>query len=324
MNYAIIGSGAWGTALANMLSLKGFNTKIFGRNEEVIAEINTHHSNNKYLKDIQLSPKLLGSNNLAEILKNSQRIVIAVPAQKLSHFLTENAQIIADSAAPLILCAKGIEKERGFFMSQIVADVLPQQKLAILSGPSFAEDVGRSLPTAVTLACSDINLATQLSLELSSVLFRCYISDDILGAQIGGALKNVFAIASGAAAGYGLGDSAAAALITRAFAEMRRIGLRLGGKLETLCGLSGLGDLLLTCSSQKSRNYAYGYALATKSTPSTKLAEGYFTTTIAAQLCQKHDIDAPLIFSVEKLLTDGGSVEEAYGKLFNRPIKFED
>ncbi|MDN5248536.1 NAD(P)H-dependent glycerol-3-phosphate dehydrogenase [Bartonella sp. TP] len=324
MNYTIIGSGAWGTALANMISQKDFVTQIFGHNQQIINEINTQHSNEKYLPSIKLSSKLIGCSDLQQGLQKAQRIILAVPAQSLRSFLIENKAIISPNPAPLILCAKGIEREQGCFMSQIVAEVLPQHTIAVLSGPSFAEDVARALPTAVTLACQDVALAEQLSLELSSHIFRCYISNDILGAQIGGALKNVFAIASGAAAGYKLGDSAAAALITRSFAEMRRIGISLGGKLETLCGLSGLGDLMLTCNSSKSRNYAYGYALGTKTPPANKLVEGYFTATIAAKLCRKHNIDAPLIFAVEKLLNGTRSIEETCSMLLNRTIKIED
>ncbi len=322
-HYTVLGAGAWGTALANLLCTNNKNTVVFTRNEQIVHEINTSHTNNTYLKNITLQPDLKASFNLVKILQAAHKIVLAIPAQQLRNFLKENKQHISSDAI-LILCAKGIEQTTGLFMSQVVQEFLPNNKLAIISGPSFAEDVALNLPTAVTLACEDIDLAQALSLDFSSSKFRCYSNDDIIGVQIGGALKNVFAIASGALAGLGFGESAKAALITRAFAEMRRVGVRLGGRLETFSGLSGLGDLMLSCNSNKSRNFTFGYSISTNINFEEKLTEGYYTADISAKICQELNIDAPLILATYQLIYDKNNIKDIYNELLNRPLKIED
>lgn len=321
--YNVFGGGAWGTALANLLAIKQLPIKLFTRNKQVEAEINNSHSNNSYLKAINLAPNLIATSNLIETLQKSNRLVLAIPAQQLRNFLQNNKNYIKPDAI-LILCAKGIEQQTGLFMSQIVNEILPKQPLAIISGPSFAEDVAKNLPTAVTIACSDLKLAQNLAVDFSSPNFRCYSSNDIIGVQLGGALKNIFAISSGALAGIGFGESAKAALISRAFAEMRRIGTKLGGRAETFCGLSGLGDLILSCNSHKSRNFSFGYALTTNKIFAAKLTEGYYTTDIAMKLCEELQIEAPLIAATYQLIYKKHNIDEIYQELLNRPLKIED
>lgn len=322
-HYTVLGGGAWGTALANLLCTNNINAVLFTRNMQIAHEINTFHTNKTYLKNIALQPNLKASSNLIKNLQTAYKIVVAIPAQQLRDFLKKNKEYIS-SKAVLILCAKGIEQTSGSFMSQIVQEFLPNNKLAIISGPSFAEDVALGLPTAVTLACQDINIARILSLDFSSSKFRCYSSDDIIGVQIGGALKNVFAIASGALTGLGFGESAKAALITRAFSEMRRIGIKLGGRVETFAGLSGLGDLILSCNSLKSRNFSFGYAISTNTECEPNLTEGYYTADIIAKICQKLDIDAPLILATYQLIYGKNDIKNIYSELLNRPLKIED
>lgn len=321
--YGVIGSGAWGTALTNMLVSNNIDCEIFARDIATVEEINNKHTNNKYLPGITLHHNLRATNDLGKLLSNIDVIILAVPAQKTRSFIIENKSSFPEGN-PIILCAKGIEQTTGLFMSQIIEELLPNNPALVLSGPSFADDVVRGLATAVTLACKDIKISSEISKHISNNNFRCYISDDIIGAQIGGALKNVFAIACGAAAGYNLGESAKASLITRSFAEIRRIGLKLGGRIESLCGLSGLGDLILSCNSTKSRNFAYGYNLGSGTPPDGRLTEGYYTAYIAAEICKNLEINAPLIFAIKQLLSEETTIEQIYTDLITRPLKIED
>lgn len=322
-SYSVFGGGAWGTALANLLCNNNLNSLLFTRDNNIAHDINNIHKNQKYLGDITLNSKLKATNNLNEAFTYSTKYVLAIPAQQLRDFLTQNLQYINKNAI-LILCAKGIEENSGLFMSQIIQELLPKNQFAILSGPSFAEEVALSLPTAVTIACQNIDTAQQLAKDFSSCKFRCYSNFDIIGVQIGGALKNVFAIACGALVGKGFGESAKAALITRAFAEMRRIGIKLGANPETLCGLSGLGDLMLSCNSIKSRNFALGYAIGTDTKMEKKLTEGYYTAHIAAQICDELNIEAPLIQATYELIYNKNNIATICDDLLRRPLKIED
>jgi glycerol-3-phosphate dehydrogenase (NAD(P)+) len=225
---------------------------------------------------------------------------------------------------PLVLCAKGIERETGALLSSIVAEILPGNPVAVLSGPSFATDVARGLPTAVVVAGRE-DLAVDLAQRFSALNLRCYSSDDVTGVEIGGALKNVFAIAAGAVTGAELGASAQAAMVTRGFAELRRIGAAFGARPETLMGLSGLGDLLLTCSSVQSRNFAYGLALGRgEALTGRPLAEGVPTAAIAARITAEQAIDAPIIAAVAAILDGTVSINDAVAALMSRPLKTED
>ncbi|WP_412058283.1 NAD(P)H-dependent glycerol-3-phosphate dehydrogenase [Bartonella sp. DGB2] len=321
---AILGAGAWGSALAHMNSENGHETWLYGRDSALIKAINTDKRNEKYLGSIPLSPRITAHTDPSLVLKNTDLILVTIPAQSLRDALEMLTPLIP-ARVPLVLCAKGIERTSGAFMSEVVATLLPDHDFAILSGPSFAEDVARSNPAAVTIAAPDLNKAKSLAYILSSAHFRCYSSDDVIGVEIGGSLKNVLALAAGVAAGRGLGASANAALITRGFAEIRRISASFGAKPHTMAGLSVLGDLILTCSSPQSRNFSYGMALAKgEHTASLKLAEGVATAPIAAKLCADKNINAPIIHTIAMLISGAYSVEDAINALINRPLKEED
>lgn len=321
---AVMGSGAWGTALSVMSCQLGHDVTLFGRNQNIIDAINNHHTNEQYLPDIVLPKDIKATTNPAQALDNADLVLCVIPAQSFSAVLSDFASYIPKNA-PLVLCAKGIEQKTGRFMSDIAEDILPNHAIAALSGPSFAQDVARGLPTAVTIAARNLGLAHQISKILSGTVFRCYSSDDLMGVELGGALKNVLALAAGAANGRGLGASAQAALVTRGFAELRRIGKAMGAKTETMSGLSVLGDLILTCSSPQSRNFSYGFAMgASKPTTGLKLAEGVATAPIAAQLFHQKKIDAPIIDAVAHLLDGSLTIDQAVTALITRPLKSED
>jgi len=321
----ILGGGAWGTALAQMAARCGHCVHLYARDGELVDEINNHHSNRRYLGDeIILDSNIRATLEGSEALTQADFILAAIPAQSLRQVLV-NLRNFLPPQAVLILCAKGIERSSRLFMSKVVKQILPQQKVAVLSGPSFATDVARGLPTAVTIAAENSDLAQELAQTFSHSSFRCYASDDVTGVEVGGACKNVLALAAGVAMGRDLGLSAQAALVTRGFAELRRIGARLGAKPETMGGLSVLGDLMLTCSSPQSRNYAYGLALG-QGLPveGLALAEGVATAPVAADLCDELGINAPIIHTVASLINGNMAIEEAVHTLINRPLKFED
>ena len=321
---AVMGSGAWGTALAVLSHNLGHNVALYGRNPETVEKINNHHINPYYLPDVVLPSGFSATTDAAYALASADFVLAVIPAQVFASALNSFARFIPEKA-PIILCAKGIEQKTGRFMSDIVSDILPNHKIATLSGPSFAEDVARGLPTAVTIAAKNIELSKEIAHLFSGPVFRCYASDDIVGVEIGGSLKNVLAIAAGAAAGRGLGASAQAALVTRGFAELRRIGKAMDAKAETMTGLSVLGDLILTCSSTKSRNFSYGFALGQeRSTDGLKLAEGVATAPGAAELCRRKNIVAPVIDAVAALLDRRITIDEAVTTLITRPLKSED
>jgi len=320
----ILGGGAWGTALASMAAGLGHKVTLYARDEKTVADINTHHTNRCYLPGIVLPGGLHASADPQQALHKAEYVLAVIPAQSFAASLTEIGRFIP-AQAPLIVCSKGIEQTTGRFMSDIAADILPGRPVSALSGPSFATDVAMGLPTAVTLAARDDRLARQLAALFSGQSFRCYASTDLKGVEIGGALKNVLALAAGMSAGHRLGASAQAAIVTRGFAELRRIATTLGGKPDTMTGLSVLGDLILTCSSAQSRNYAYGMALgAGQPTEGLALAEGVATAPVAAALCQRHGIEAPIIHMVADILAGNTSVSQAVAALINRPLKFED
>ncbi|PQA74106.1 NAD(P)H-dependent glycerol-3-phosphate dehydrogenase [Brucella oryzae] len=321
---AILGGGAWGTALAAMASTSGHDTWLYARDDETVEAINRTHRNPRYLGEIALSPAIHASTDAAAVVEHANAVLAVIPAQAMRAGLSELSGLIPQGA-PMVLCAKGIERSTGRLMSEVVAEVLPNHRIAALSGPSFATDVARGLPTAVTVACEDAATADQLAALLSGPAFRCYSTTDLKGVEIGGALKNVLAIAAGAAVGRGFGASAQAALVTRGFAELRRIGQAMGARPETIMGLSGLGDLMLTCSSSQSRNYSYGLALGRgEDLTNRPLAEGVATAPIAAELCRKHAISAPIIDATGALLDGIITIDEAVTALLNRPLKTED
>ncbi len=320
---AVLGAGAWGTALALGLARDGKQTMLFGRDESVVNEINRSRSNAGYLPDLKFDAKFLATCDAGEALTGATLILAVIPAQKLRDGLSGIGHLIP-GRIPVVLCAKGIEQSSGLLMSKVAAYVLPDNPIGALSGPSFAIDVARGLPTAVTVAAHDAGDAAKWAGQLSTSALRCYSSDDLTGVEIGGALKNVLAIAAGAVRGKGLGASAEAALITRGFVELRRIGEALGARPETLMGLSGLGDLILTCSSAQSRNLSYGVALGRgESLEHRPLAEGVATAHIAAKEAERLGIEAPIIIATSHILSRTLSIGEAVAALLSRPLKSE-
>ncbi|PHP68500.1 glycerol-3-phosphate dehydrogenase [Zhengella mangrovi] len=321
---AVLGGGAWGTALALTMTRAGHETVLWARDAATVEEINSRRSNARYLPGITLDPGFAATTVAADALCDAAIVLAVMPAQTLRAALSGLRPAIPETS-PLVLCAKGIERDTGLLMSDIAREILPANPVAALSGPSFASDVAQGLPTAVTVAAETAELSRDLAADLSAPALRCYASDDLKGVEVGGALKNVLAIAAGSIRGAGLGASAQAAAITRGFVELRRIGAALGGRPETMMGLSGLGDLILTCGSEQSRNFAYGVALGRgESLEGRPLAEGAATAGIAARLARDNAIDAPICEAVAAVLDGRLTVRAAMEALLSRPLKTED
>lgn len=318
---SVIGAGAWGTALANACARAGRAVTLFGRDAAALNAMKTSGANPR-LPGIRLDPSIQVTNNLAGVAK-ADVLLLVTPAQSLREAMTALAPHVAQGT-PVVICAKGIERGTHKFMTEIAAEVLSQARPAILSGPSFASDVARGLPTAVTLAASEESLAVALTHALGSPSLRPYHTTDVRGVEIGGAVKNVLAIAAGIAAGKQLGASALAALTTRSFAELMRFGLACGARGETIAGLSGLGDLILTCASPQSRNFAFGMALGRSETfaPGV-LSEGQFTAPVLMEIARAKKIEMPVAQAVAHVLGGAITVNEAIEMLLTRPFKAE-
>ncbi len=322
MRIGVIGGGAWGTALAQVAAQAGPVT-LWAREDDVVAAINRDHANPLFLPGIALSPAIRATGNLRD-LAGSEALLVVAPAQHVRAVLAE----AATGTTPLILCAKGIEAESKLLVGEIAAQVAPGAAIAVLSGPSFAAEVARGLPTALTLACTDEALGRALADRLSGPGFRLYRSTDVVGAEIGGAVKNVLAIACGVVDGAGLGQNARAALIARGFAEMTRFGLARGGRAETLTGLSGLGDLVLTCSSTSSRNFSLGMGLGQGQSAQALLAgkrsvaEGAFTAPVLQAAARDAGVEMPVVDAVCALL-GGAPVSDVIEALMARPLREE-
>ncbi|HRP80014.1 MAG TPA: NAD(P)H-dependent glycerol-3-phosphate dehydrogenase [Aquamicrobium sp.] len=320
---AVLGGGAWGTALATTALRAGHGCTLWARDVETVTAINARHENPRYLPGIGLDPALQATADLDAALTGATCVLAVVPAQAMRGLLNALASRL-DAKTPLVLCAKGIERDTGKLLSEIATEILPRNPIAALSGPSFATDVAAGLPTAVTVAAGDEAHAAALAALLSSPAFRCYSSADLIGVEVGGALKNVLAIAAGAVSGAGLGASAQAALVTRGFVELRRVGAAFGAEPETLMGLSGLGDLILTCGSAQSRNFSYGVALGrSENLEGRPLAEGVATAGIAARIAREKGVEAPIIAAVEALLAGRIAIADAVAALMARPLKSE-
>jgi glycerol-3-phosphate dehydrogenase (NAD(P)+) len=318
----VLGGGAWGTALALAMLRAGHSVQLYARDEETVAAIR-RGENSRYLPGVRIEPGIIATSDIGAALDGVDCVLAVTPAQSLRAVLAQAAGHVP-GGVPLVLCAKGIERGTGALLSSIVEESLPRNPVAALSGPSFASDVARGLPTAVVVAAREAELATDLAARFSAQNLRCYSSDDLIGVEIGGALKNVFAIAAGAVTGAGLGASAQAAMVTRGFVELRRIGAAFGAKPETLMGLSGLGDLLLTCSSSQSRNFAYGLALGQgKRLTGLPLAEGVPTAGIAARIAVERGVEAPIIAAVAAILDGKVTIGQAVTALMTRPLKTE-
>jgi glycerol-3-phosphate dehydrogenase (NAD(P)+) len=321
----IIGAGAWGTALANAIASAGCSVVLYARDPSVAREIEKTRTNASRLPGIAVANEVATTSSLGEVAE-TDAILLAVPTAAIRAIATLLTSLVNPSI-PLIACAKGIERESGKFVTEIIAEKIPLARAGILSGPSFASDVGRGLPTAVTLAAHEEKLAAELSEALSSQTFRLYHSTDVRGVEIGGAAKNVLAIAAGIVVGRGLGSSAQAALTTRGFAELVRFGRSYNVRTETLTGLSGLGDLILTCSSPQSRNFALGTAIGRGRSPNElkggPLAEGVFTAPILIEIAKQRGVEMPIAQSVAGVLAGHINVEEAISSLLSRPLKAE-
>jgi glycerol-3-phosphate dehydrogenase (NAD(P)+) len=318
---AIVGAGAWGTALTSVAARAGRNVTLCARDAAVAAKIAATRLNPK-LPGAKLDANVLVTDDIGRAAQ-ADILLLATPSQNLRAAVAKLAPHLA-KGTPVVACAKGIERGTHKFMTEVIAEAAPQARPAILSGPSFAEDVVRGLPTAVTLAAKDAALAGQLAQALGSATFRPYHTSDVRGVEIGGAAKNVLAIAVGIAVGKNLGASAQAALTTRGFSELARFGRALGARAETLVGLSGLGDLILTCASPQSRNFALGLALGRgKPKPSGQLAEGEFTAPVLMELAASLEIDMPVSNAVADILRGASTIDDAIESLLARPFKAE-
>jgi glycerol-3-phosphate dehydrogenase (NAD(P)+) len=321
---AVLGGGAWGTALAQTAARAGRRVTLW-EFDAANAEHLASKRESRFLPGVKLEDSIKVTRALAEAAR-ADAVLLVVPAQAMRSVVKSLAQTVAHGT-PLIACAKGIEHGTHKFMTEIVAECAPNALPAILSGPSFAADVARGLPTAVTIAAEDASIAEALAHAMNSGTFRPYHSSDVRGVELGGATKNVLAIASGIVTGRGLGASASAALITRGFAELARFGKAYGARTETMMGLSGLGDLVLTCSTPQSRNFSFGVALAKGDRPEGaahgKLAEGAFTAPVLLEMARERDIEMPISNAVAAVLAGKMSVDEAIESLLNRPLKAE-
>lgn len=319
---AVLGGGAWGTALAMQMRRAEHDVRLWARDSEMVAAIR-RGENPRYLPGVQVDAGIEATADSGKALDGADCVLVVTPAQALRDVLGAVAGQVPPGA-PLVLCAKGIEHETGLLLSQIAAEFLPGNPVAALSGPSFAADLAKGLPTAVVIAARQEPMAVSLAQSFSTERFRCYSTGDLVGVEIGGALKNVFAIAAGAVTGAGLGASAQAAMVTRGFVELRRIAQAFGAEPETVMGLSGLGDLLLSCASAQSRNFSYGLALGRgENLDGRPLAEGVATAGIAARIARERDIDAPIIAAVAQILAGRVTINEAVSALMSRPLRAE-
>jgi glycerol-3-phosphate dehydrogenase (NAD(P)+) len=321
---AVLGAGAWGTVLANLAARHEATVTLWARDAAHVAEMAATGVNARRLPGVPLGLNVTPTDSLSEAAR-ADIIFLAVPTQALRQVCEA---LIVPRDTPIVICAKGIEQGTGFFPSQIIAETLPENPPAVLSGPTFAADVAKGLPTAVTLAADDNERAAVLAGTLASPWFRVYHTRDIRGVEIGGAAKNVLAIASGIAAGRGLGASAGAALIARGFAELTRFGRAFGADPATLAGLSGLGDLVLTCSSAQSRNFSFGFALGrgasiAEASADGKLTEGVYTCGILLDLARQQSVDMPISAAVEAVLAERIEIDAAIEALLARPAKPE-
>ena len=317
---AVVGGGAWGTALAQVAATGGRETLLWALEDDVVTAVNEIHENPVYLKGLKLDPAIRATSNFSD-LSGVDAWLVVTPAQHMRAVLGRSPC----PNMPLVLCSKGIEEKSGKLLHEVAHEVCPSSPVAVLSGPTFAHEVAAGLPTAVTLACDDKAMGEALRARINLACFRTYLTDDVAGAEVGGAVKNVLAIACGVAEGRGLGQNARAALIARGFAEMIRFGVAMGGRRETLAGLSGLGDLVLTCSSTSSRNFSLGKAIGEGKDVSALMkdrrtvAEGAHTAPVLDRIAKERDIDMPLVDAVATLLDGRVKIDELLDTMLSRP-----
>lgn len=321
----IIGAGAWGTALAQSLANAGKDVLVWAREPEVVAAINNQHENTLFLPGQPLNPSIRATDSLSHTAE-CDTLLIVTPAQHVRATLQSLKADIAEGK-PIVICAKGIELKTGHLLSQVALEEVPNATIAILGGPTFASEIVRGLPSAVTISAKDKDVAQEIRDGLVSKTLRPYITDDLIGAQLGGAVKNVIAIAAGIIYGRGLGESARAALVTRGLAEMARLASAMGAKKETLMGMCGIGDLMLTCSSMQSRNYSFGIALGEGKTMEEILGtrkavtEGVSTAKALMVMAKKHAVDMPISEAVHKCLNEGMAIDDAIDYMLERPLR---
>lgn len=323
----IIGGGAFGTALACSARRAGNDVILWARNDDVVRSINEKHINDAYLPNISLDKDIKATTDMAEALANADSALLVTPSQHLRDICKKlNPHM---GPIPVAICAKGVERGTDALMSDVVAEELPQVKIGVLSGPTFAKEVAAGLPTAVTLAAHDKLAGEQLVAAVGAPTFRPYLSDDVIGVEIGGAVKNVLAIACGIVTGRKLGDNSRAALITRGLVEMSKLAMALGAKPETVMGLSGLGDLTLTCSSPQSRNMSFGIELGQGKSKQEILdsragvTEGVWSASSVTDLARHKNIDMPICEAINEIVTNDAEIDSTIHALLSRPFKTE-
>jgi glycerol-3-phosphate dehydrogenase (NAD(P)+) len=320
MKLGVIGGGAWGTALAQVASAGNRETLLWALEPEVVEAVNARHENSIFLAGVPLNPAIRATSDLGE-LNDCDAWLVVTPAQHMRSLLDQAPA----GDRPLVLCSKGIEEKSGKLLHEVAHEVCPSSPVAVLSGPTFAHEVAAGLPTAVTLACEDRPLGEKLRARINRPHFRTYCTDDVAGAEVGGAVKNVLAIACGVVEGKRFGQNARAALIARGFAEMTRFGIAMGGRRETLAGLSGLGDLVLTCSSTSSRNFSLGKAIGEGRNvrdlmkDRRTVAEGAHTAPVLHRIAAERDIDMPIVAAVVELLEAKVGLDELLETMLSSP-----
>ena len=327
LKVGLLGGGSWGTTVAS-LTAKNAETIIWARNQKTVDEINTHHTNQKYLPDAQLTPTLAASNSIKETVENADVIVLGIPSQNLRKVLEEAKQHIRPWV-PIINLAKGLEISSKMRMTEIIEELMPGHPAGVLTGPNLAKEIHFGKAAAAVIAMVDDTIAKKLQTVFSSGLFRVYTNNDVIGCELGGALKNIYAIATGMGDGANAGDNTRSAIITRGLAEITRLGVAMGGKKSTFSGLAGMGDLVATCSSTKSRNHHVGFNLGKGKSleqiinEMNEVAEGVKTAKVVRQLAKEYKVDMPISEEIYKVLYEGNTVNDAFRGLLKYEVGSE-
>jgi len=328
MKCSVVGAGAWGTALANVLAANGHQVRLWAREPDVVDGVNTHRENRRFLPGVCISDAVTATRGVADALGDAELVTYVAPSHVLREVVASGASAVPEDAV-LVVASKGIERQSLAIMSDVVRDTLPRHAVVALSGPSFAAEVAKGQPTAVVAASTDDVAAALVQRALSSDAFRVYTHDDVIGVELGGALKNVMAVATGIAEGLGLGFNSRAALITRGLAEMTRLGVALGASPGTFAGLAGLGDLVLTCTGALSRNRALGIEIGKGQTLEQALegkdtvAEGVLNTISARALAEREGVDMPIVLAVHRTLFEAQPAKLAILELMRRELRAE-
>ena len=327
LKVGLLGGGSWGTTVAS-LTAKNSETILWARNEKTVKEINEYHTNEKYLPNTKLQKSLTASNSIKETVRKADVIVMGVPSQSLRKVLTEAKPHIRPWV-PIINLAKGLEISTKMRMTEVIEEIMPGHPVGVLTGPNLAKEIHHGKAAAAVIAMVDETIATRLQQVFSTGLFRVYTNNDVIGCELGGALKNIVAIATGMGDGANAGDNTRAAIITRGLAELTRLGVAMGGKRRTFAGLAGMGDLVATCSSDKSRNHHVGYQLGTGKSleqiieEMSEVAEGVKTAKVVMELAKEYQVEMPISTEVYKVLYEGNTVNDAFKGLIMREIGSE-